>query len=165
MLDPSFPLRASRLLAQGGLVLGKAETTKYDPTRDPEGAAWLAARLASELRHLHPSIVAIWTDPEDIILAHLLALELDLRWVQLVEDRGSLSARGKLSLADSVVFVTDALRGHTPLEAIRGAIESHGARLVGTCVFLATPRLDALGPENGAHVAVLREPGLFQASR
>lgn len=159
---PGFPMSggsasgdAPRLLVRGGLAIADGEVTKYDPTLDPEGATRLAGWLADRARPLEPSVVAVWEEPEDMILAHLVALHLGLHWIRCSERDGYVAISGAIGPADSVVFVTDALRSQMPLEAVRRAIELRGARLVGTCVFLATPRLSQCGPEFGPKIALV----------
>lgn len=143
-----------RLLAQGGLAPGEPDETRYDPTLDPEGATRLAGWLAERTKLLHPAAVVIWEEPEDMILAHLVAQQLDIHWIRCFEQDGFVTVSGAIRSGDHVVFLTDALREQTPLEAIRRAIELRGAKVVGTCVLLSTPRLKECGPEFGLKIAL-----------
>jgi len=132
----------ARVIGRGGLAASDPENTKYDPSIDPDGAERLAARLADEARDLEPSAVVIWKEPEDILLAHLVALALDVHWIACSDEDGFVAVSGKIIPGGSVVFLTDAVREGTPLIALRNAMALHGVALAGTCVLVGTEQLD-----------------------
>lgn len=138
-----FPVdEVAQLMRQGGLSISDPENTKYDPSLDPGGAERLASRLADLARALEPSALVIWKNPEDILLAHLVGLALDVHWIAGSEEDGFVAVSGRIVPGSSVVFLTDAVREETPLIALRNAMALHGVALAGTCVLVGTEQLD-----------------------
>lgn len=138
MADDTVERDVAELLVTGGLDVDRSGETKYEPARNPVGAERLAALLAKKIAPLRPSALVVWDDPDDIVLAHLVGLHLNLRWIRCYEQADFVRVVGAVMPGDRLVFVADAVREDTPLNNIRLAIELTGARLTGVAVFLGT---------------------------
>jgi adenine/guanine phosphoribosyltransferase-like PRPP-binding protein len=130
------------LLDAGGMATADGTPAKYNALADPAGAEDLARRLAEQARNLNPTVVAVWEDPEDAILGHVVARELGVRAVRAWNADGLVGQSGPLQSGDRVLLVLDAVRDPRSVLAVHGVVARDGATLVGTAVLTATDALD-----------------------
>jgi adenine/guanine phosphoribosyltransferase-like PRPP-binding protein len=150
---------AAALLAAGGLSRpdGSGEAAapgKYNPLLDPAGTERLGALLAERVRSLDPTVVIAWEDPEDAVLAHVVARELGVRALRAWNADGLVDQSSALNADDRAVLVLDALRDPAAVRAVRGIVERDGAQLAGTAVLALTDQLSELGDEPGTVISL-----------
>jgi orotate phosphoribosyltransferase len=116
--------------------------SKYDPLLDPRGAETLAHALATEAQALGPTRVLLWQDDvTDLVLGHIVTLNLGLTWIRAVEADGLVDLLGELSPGDRVLLLADAFRDPGVVRALITTVEVRGAEVRGIAVFVETPEL------------------------
>lgn len=123
----SWPSGADNGHAVGANV---AVLPKYSPLSDPIGAERLGATLAERARDRAPNVVVVWEDPEDLVLAHIVARELRMRAVRTWNADGLVAHVGSLPLEARALILTDVFRDTTPLRAMRAFIEQQGGVVI-----------------------------------
>ena len=108
---------------------------------DPAGAEALGRRLAEALKPHTPTLVIIWEDVENSVLAHIVARELGVKALRVVDASGVLDFDGAFGSADRAVIVADAFRTDFPINAMRALTEQHGGRVVALGALMSTPAL------------------------
>jgi len=90
--------------------------------------------------------VVVWEDIENSVLAHIVARELGVTALRIIDASGVLDYDGSFGDDDRVVIVADAFRSDFPINAMRALIENHGGRVVAFGALINTPALvDAAG--------------------
>lgn len=143
-----------RLARQGGLDPNLVDRSKYDPSADPQGADRIARLLAEAIRPLRPATLVIWEDFEDIVLAHMVARVLDIRWVRCARNARRIEVTGAVEPDSATVLITDALRDRLPLNAISKAIALRGGKLTATLT-IASSSSHGRGSNGLQHVSLL----------
>jgi len=64
--------------------------------RDPVATDQIGRELAHRMKVLNPNVVCVWEEPTDMILGHVVARELGLRWVRCVNSDGLAAILGLL---------------------------------------------------------------------
>jgi hypothetical protein len=118
----------------------------YSSLLDPPGAEALGRCLSDALHSCQPTRVVVWEDIENSVLAHIVARELGVTALRIIDASGVLDYDGSFGDDDRVVIVADAFRSDFPINAMRALIENHGGRVVAFGALLNTPALvDAAG--------------------
>lgn len=138
------------------------DVSTFSALLDPRGADALVRQLAEQLGEYHPSRIVVWEDLENSVLAYIVARELGVAAVRVVDASGVLDYDGTFTRGDRVAIVADAIRSPQPLNAIRSLSEQHGAQVVVIGVLLATPALDEAAGQ--VPVVTLWSPGLDASS-
>jgi hypothetical protein len=99
-------------------------------------------------------VVIAWEDPEDAVLAHVVARELGVRALRAWNADGLVDQSSALNADDRAVLVLDALRDPAAVRAVRGIVERDGAQLAGTAVLALTDQLSELGDEPGTVISL-----------
>lgn len=146
LVDPG---EVRQLLEAGGMSLpsgpddgqagaNAAVLPKYSPLNDPSGAERLGATLAERARDHAPNVVVVWEDPEDLILAHIVARELGVRAVRTWNADGLVAHAGSLPAQARAVILTDIFRDTTPLRAMKAFIEQQGGVVIAALALVKT---------------------------
>ena len=118
----------------------------YSSLLDPPGAETLGRRLADALRAYQPTRVVVWEDIENSVLAHIVARQLGVTALRIIDASGVLDYDGAFGDDDRVVIVADAFRNDFPINAMRALTENHAGRVVAFGALINTPALvDAAG--------------------
>jgi hypothetical protein len=133
------------LLSCGGAVVSREETqegtrvsiTKYDPLSDPGGAMRMATLLAAATAKLAPTLIVTWEHIEDVVLGFAVGADLSVPVVRLFDVEGLVRYRGTLPREARCVFLTDAVRGHESIEALRAVLDRSGGLLSGVVSIVA----------------------------
>jgi len=141
------------LLAGGGLTLPEpgAEPTpsplpKYNGSRDPAGVERLGTELARSVSAAvatTPDLVVVWQDPEDLVLAHVVARELGTTVLRLMDLDGLVGHEGPVPRHASAVIVSDAVRDGSVVRAMVALIERANSTVVAVAT-LAVPEFDTV---------------------
>jgi hypothetical protein len=123
--------RAVDLLRRGGLNVLDPDNTRFEPTLDPPSAEWLVSQMLALRSSPGIDKVVCWDEPEDLVLAHIVAGQLGIRWVLATGGQGEAAIVGTVSIGDRLALVTDAVRGNLPVDLIRNEISGRGAEFVG----------------------------------
>lgn len=107
----------------------------------PVGAEALGLRLAEALKPHGPTLVVTWDDIENSVLAHIVARELGVNAVRVVDASGVLDFDGAFGEADRAVIVADAFRSGFAINAMRALTEQHGGQVVAFAAIMSTPVL------------------------
>ena len=114
------------------------DVAPYCGLLDPPGAEAIGRALAERLRHLQPTKVLVWEDPDVNILGYIVARELGITAARGVEASGVLDLDGVIG-ADRIVVVADAIRRTSHALAMQALSERGGGQLVGFAVLVSTP--------------------------
>lgn len=118
----------------------------YSGLFDPPGAEALGRSLSVALRSSQPTLVVVWEDIENSVLAHIVARELGVTALRIIDASGVLDFDGSFGADDRVVIVSDAFRTDFPINAMRALTENHGGQVVAFGALISTPALvDAAG--------------------
>ncbi len=107
----------------------------------PVGAEALGLRLAEALKPHSPTLVVTWDDIENSVLAHIVARELGVGALRVVDASGVLDFDGAFGEADRAVIVADAFRSGFAINAMRALTEQHGGQVVAFAALMSTPVL------------------------
>lgn len=140
------------ILISGGVPAAELDSPpsnhvgSYSGLFDPPGAELLARRLSDALRPHGPTLVMVWENIEDSVLAHIVARELGVGALRVVDASGVLDYDGTFGSSDRVAVVADAFRSEVPVHAMRALTEQHGGQVVAFGAMMSTPVLvDAAG--------------------
>jgi len=140
-------LDVRRLLIAGGVpqadLVGPPSNKmgSYCSLFDPGGAEALGLRLAEAVAPRQPTLVVTWEDIENSVLAHILARELGVNALRVVDASGVLDFDGAFGDADRAVIVADAFRTDFAVNAMRALTEQHGGHVVAFAALMSTPVL------------------------
>lgn len=115
----------------------------YSSLFDPPGAETLGRCLADALRSSQPTRVVVWEDIENSVLAHIVARQLGVTALRIIDASGVLDYDGSFGADDRVVIIADAFRNDFPINAMRALTESQGGRVVAFGALINTPALVA----------------------
>lgn len=119
---------------------------RYCSLFDPAGAEALGQGLAEAVRSHRPTLVVTWEDVDNNVLAHIVARELGVSAVRVVDASGVLDFDGAFGDADRAVLVADAFRTDRAVNAMRALTEQYGGHVVAFAALMRTPVLsDAPG--------------------
>ena len=158
-------LDVRQLLIAGGVpqdhLVGPSpsnEMGNYCSLFDPGGAEALGQRLAEAVRPHQPTLVVTWEDLDNSVLAYIVARELGVNALRVVDASGVLDFDGAFGDADRAVLVSDAFRTDFAINAMRALTEQHGGHVVAFAALMSTPALsDATG--DAAVTALWATPG------
>jgi hypothetical protein len=145
------------LFSRVGLVVsGPGNTGAFDPFRDPVATDQIGRELAHRMKVLNPNVVCVWEEPTDMILGHVVARELGLRWVRCVNSDGLAAILGLLPRNPRAALVSSVALGIQTIRAIQNLVAVHGGALVGVGVLVGTEQLDEVASEVPAVVSLVR---------
>lgn len=137
----------------------------YSSLFDPPGAETLGRCLSDALRSHRPTRVVVWEDIENSVLAHIVARQLGVTALRIIDASGVLDYDGFFGADDRVVIIADAFRNDFPINAMRALTENQGGQVVAFGALLNTPALvDAAGSVPVETVWGTRQPGGGSAS-
>jgi len=119
----------------------------YSGLFDPPSAELLGRRLADALRPHRPTLVVVWEHIENSVLAHIVARELGVSALRVVDASGVLDYDGTFGISDRAVIVADAFRSDFPITAMRALTEQHGGQVAAFGAIMNTPALLAAAGE------------------
>src|SRR5215211_4703797 len=106
--------RAGELIARGRqgreASAGEDWIPKYNGLAHPPGAEELGRLLAERSRDAGATVVAVWEDPEDVVLGHIVGRELGLPVVRTYDADGLVGTGGPLAAEPRILLVADAIR-------------------------------------------------------
>ncbi len=108
---------------------------------DPQGAEALGRDMAEAFGVHRPTLVVVWEDIENNVLAYIVARALGVKALRVIDASGVLDYEGAFGSDDRVVIVADAFRSEFSINAMRALTEQHGARLVAFGALMSTPAL------------------------
>jgi adenine/guanine phosphoribosyltransferase-like PRPP-binding protein len=154
--------RARELIARGQQEReasgGDDSIPKYNGLSDPPGAEELGRLLAERSRDAGATVVAVWEDPEDVVLGHVVGRELGLPVVRTYDADGLVGTGGPLPTAPRILLVADAVRDARVVRSARAlAAREHGA-LVAAAVLVDSAALQSVAREAGTVVALQPAP-------
>jgi hypothetical protein len=150
--------RLAELLARGGATETSGGRSKYNGLADPAGAEELGAELARRLRDAAPTVIAVWEDPEDVVIGHVVGRELGLPVVRVYDADGLVGHSAGLPERPRIALVADAVRDTRVVLAARAVAERDGGTLVATAVLVGTQDLAAVAAEAGASISLVDAP-------
>lgn len=134
-------LIAGSVPAQDLAAVPSDQVGSYCSLFDSAGAERLGRALADALSPHEPTLVVVWEDIENTVLAHIVARELGVNALRVVDASGILDFDGSFGTDDRAVVVADAFRGDFPINAMRALIEQQGGRVVAFGALMTTPAL------------------------
>jgi len=142
--------------ADGGPV-DPTGLSKYSALSDPDGAERLGLAVAERVRGRGANVVVIWEEPEDAVLAHIVARELGVRTVRTWNEEGLVGHAGTLPDTPRALLLADAFRDVEPLLAMKAFVEQQGGSVVAAGVLVTTGAEDEAGLELVGLQALPRE--------
>src|SRR6266545_1926800 len=95
-------------LARDRAVSGDPRLPKYNGLLDPRGAESLGSALAERLARGVASVVVVWEDLEDLVLAYLVGRQLGVPVLRTFNADGLVGHNGPLPRGSRALLVTDA---------------------------------------------------------
>jgi len=115
-----------------------ATPPKYNPMNDPLGTEMLCRAVSGIVGAWKPTLIMVWEDPEDMVLAHVVGRELGVPWVRVLDADGLIEHMGRLAPTDRVLLLADAFRDQRRVRAMVSLIAKLGASTVGAAAFVET---------------------------
>jgi hypothetical protein len=117
---------------------------RYHGMLDPAGVAELGVLLAEKARTFKPNVVVVGEGANDLILGFVVAKELELPLVRVLNLEGLVGASGTLPARPRAVFVADRVHKREFATAVSNLIEREGGELAAivALVDLDVPRLE-----------------------
>jgi hypothetical protein len=128
----------------------------FEPFSDPAATDALGRELGRRIRPLDPNVVCVWDEPGDMVLGHVVGLELGLRWVRCANADGLVVFSGSLPKAARAVIVSDVAVDIERVRAIQNLLAIHGGSVVAVAVLLGTSQLDAIAGDVPDIVSLVR---------
>jgi hypothetical protein len=128
------------------------ETLKFDPFTDPAATERLGRALAARIEALHPDLVCVWEEPEDMVLGHVVSLALGTRWVRCVNADGLVGLVGSVPRGARCVIVTDVVRAVEPVVAMAHLMRLHGGEVIAVGALVGSAALDSVPVSAGAKI-------------
>lgn len=132
---------AGRRDGASGLPAGPGQLSRYNGFLDPPGIEILGRALAAAAAPAVPELIATWDFSEDLLLAHIVARELNARVVRVNSEDGLFSDDGEISAGNRVLLVADAFRDARQLRALRALIAHQGGEVAGVAALVGTGAL------------------------
>jgi adenine/guanine phosphoribosyltransferase-like PRPP-binding protein len=104
---------------------------RYHGMLDPAGADRLGVLLAELARPLDPNVVVVGEGANDVILGFIVARELGLPLVRVLNLEGLVGASGRLPPRPRAVFVADRVHKSEFASAVGNLLEREGGELAG----------------------------------
>jgi hypothetical protein len=127
----------------GGQQAEPALVGRYHGMLDPAGVDQLGILLADKARTVDPNVVVVGEGANDLILGFVVARELELPLVRVLNLEGLVGASGAFPAHPRGVFVAD--RVHKPefSTAVRNLLDREGGELAAVVSLVTTtvPRL------------------------
>ena len=120
--------------------------TWLDVSTDPRIVEQLGVSIAERALALGATAVVSWFDPDETVLAHIVARQLDVPRAAVELDLGLLTLSPHLSRSRRVLLLATSLNVARPVRSLRTLLEGEGHTVVGAI------RLD------GASGIVLSDP-------
>jgi hypothetical protein len=128
------------MLRKGGLSVemsaaesgGRGEPVlvgRYHGMLDPAGVDELGGMLADKARSVEPNVVVVGEGANDLILGFVVARELGLPLVRVLNLEGLVGASGTLPAHPRAVFVADRVHKREFATAVSNLIEREGGEL------------------------------------
>ena len=102
----------------------------FDFGRGPAVTERLGASIANRTRAYNPDVVASWFGPDEAVLAHIVARELDAVRTAIELDLGLLSLESELPPASKILLVSTSWNSRRPLAPLRTLLEGQGHTIV-----------------------------------
>jgi hypothetical protein len=90
--------------------------------RSPQSVAQIGGAIAASLRESAPAAIACWIGDDESVLAHAIAVQLDIPVLRVVEDLGLLSIEGEASPGSRVALVATRWDSRRPPAPLAGAL-------------------------------------------
>jgi len=153
--DPAVAQAVSTLVIPDG-----GDTVKLDITRSAEAAEFAGRALAAQLSHHKPEILVTWEQPDEAILAHIVARQLGLRAVLFGVYGGVIPLEAALIRNRRVGLVVTRLSQTADYDILVRFLASNAASLV--VVGEVLRGTDA--PRSAGTRVALAEPGQLNVS-
>ncbi|HEX5465331.1 MAG TPA: hypothetical protein VFW92_01515 [Candidatus Limnocylindrales bacterium] len=140
MTDPVTILAAAGMLVDGPQEVLDEEIPSFDTFSDPQATTTVARALATDVARLEPQVILVWDDPDECVLAHVVALELGIRWARAYDDSGMVHVVGDLE-GSRAVLLADAFRTGYRLRALAEVVRQRGGHLVGAAALVPSQAL------------------------
>ena len=151
------------LLRRGGLSAEAAEpgpgailVGRYHGMLDPAGADGLGVLLAAKARPVEANVVVVGEGANDLVLGFVVARELGLPLVRVLNLEGLVGASGALPARPRAVFVADRIHKSGFVTAVGNLLEREGGELAvvaslvtASVTRLPVPRLGLVEVEEG----------------
>lgn len=128
---------------------------RYRGMADPAGADQLGSLLAEEARPVGANVIVVGEGANDLVLGFVVARELDLPLVRVLNLEGLVGASGELPPRPRAAFVADRVHKREFVTAVHNLLERDGgelaavASLVVSNVPLPVDRLGLVTVEEG----------------
>jgi hypothetical protein len=137
-------------------------TDTYGPTLNtaasPAGVETLGVALAAALREHRIEAVAIWSTPDEAVLAHIVARELGAGVCHVDEVLGLVTLRPGIGPEARTALIATAWPEPARLATLRGVVGNHRARPAVVAAVVSTPVLRSVTDLPTAHLAAEVEP-------
>jgi hypothetical protein len=122
-------LSAQEVVPAGGGQPAPDLVGRYHGMNDPAGADRLGALLAGKARAATPNVVVVGEGANDLVLGFVVARELDLPLVRVLNLEGLVGASGALPSKPRGVFIADRVHKREFVTAVRNLLEREGGEL------------------------------------
>jgi len=102
---------------------------RYRGMVDPAGADRLGSLLAEKARAASPNVVVVGEGANDLVLGFVVARELDLPLVRVLNLEGLVGASGDLPRQPRAAFVADRVHKREFVTAVHNLLERDGGEL------------------------------------
>ena len=102
----------------------------FDFGRNPAATERLGKSIADRARPYSPDVVASWSSPEEAVLAHIVAHELNVVRTSIELDLGLLSLESELPKDSRIILVSTFWSSQRPLPSLRNLLEGQGHTVV-----------------------------------
>jgi hypothetical protein len=103
----------------------------FDFSRNPRELETVGAAIAGTGSELGTEAVVSWLDPDETVLAHVVASHLGVPRASVDVDLGLLTLGPELEFNRSVLLVASAFTRFRTAESLRSLLEDHGHTVVG----------------------------------
>lgn len=102
----------------------------FDFGRNPTATEGLGKSIADRARPYNPDVVASWSSPEEAVLAHIVANELNVVRASIKLDLGLLSLESELPKGSRIILVSTFWSSQRPLISLQNLLEGQGHTIV-----------------------------------
>jgi hypothetical protein len=122
---------------------------RYHGMLDPAGVGELGVLLAEKARGTDPNVVVVGEGANDLILGFVVARELALPLVRVLNLEGLVGASGTLPAHPRAVFVADRVHKREFSTAVANLIEREGGELAAIVALVDLPVADLAVQRSG----------------
>ena len=119
----------------------------FDFGRNPDGTEQIGRALAAKTTVFQATAVVSWLAPEETVLAHIVARELDTMRTGVELDLGLFTIESEPPAGSVVLLVSTFWGGQRPLRSLRTLFEARGHTVV-AAASLVRPAHAAIGAED-----------------